>query len=107
MSDRNHGIYWCPGCLDMCDSHLAEDADPEGDPTPDLECARCGYVWGPTYVVQQHGPTLIKPTLSEEDRERGMQRLAERTQRWASKQGYVRENFTDPTIRIPRLNQGG
>ena len=104
---RNYGIYWCPRCLGMRDSHLAEDADPEGDPTPDLECADCGYVWGPVYVQQACAPTIVHPTLSAQDREKGMQRLADRTMKAASRAGYPLENFTDHTFRIPRRNHGG
>jgi len=107
VSDRNHGIYYCPGCVGLRDSALAEDADDSGDPTPNLECAACGYIWGPIYVEQTYGPTLIKPTLDVDARVAGTARLAKRTLKWASKQGYPLENFTDLTIRIPRLNQGG
>lgn len=106
-ADRNMGIYYCPRCVCMRDSVLAEDATIDGDPTPDLECTVCGYVWGPNYIERVNGPTEIRPSLSVEDREAGMARLAERTMAYASRHGFPLENFTDPTIRIPRRNQGG
>ncbi len=107
MSSRNTGIYWCLACLAMRASELADDSSDVGDPTPDLACATCGYVWGPVYIEQPDGPTIIEPTLSVADRKRGIARVADAFEKYILHEGLEIRNMTDPTVRIPRRNQGG